>query len=324
MKLNFLLYFLFIFFSFTGCTSIKTSTSNVSNNSVNIVDKNVSILKNDNLNAMEEISIDKIEEIQRSLTDIIGNYKDNISIYYYNFTSKNQYTLNENIYHVTASLKKVPLAMQVLDKVYAGEITLNTEISYEHSDYADGTGILQFEETIGSRSIEELLMLSLTESDNIAYNMLNRLCEYTLIDYVNSLIGENSMIVDDNNFSRLTAKHNFEILYNLYTNHNNNPYYELIINYLKDTAFNDSINKYLPKGSVAHKIGSYYRSYHDEAIVFGKEDYILVILTKDIGKLNNDPELEEDSEERNLVDWGKESFELMAKISKTIYDIVNN
>ena len=319
MKLNFLLYFLFIFFSFTGCASIKASNTNISNNSVNIIDENFSILKNDNLSA-----IDKIKKIQTSLRGIIGNYKDNISIYYYNFTSKNQYTLNENIYYVTASLKKVPLAMQVLDKVYSDEITLNTEISYEHSDYADGTGILQFEENIGSRSIEELLMLSLTESDNIAYNMLNKFCEYTLIDYVNSLIGENSMIIDDNNFSRLTAKHNFEILYNLYTNPNNNPYYELIINYLKDTAFNDSINKYLPKDSVSHKIGSYYRSYHDEAIIFGKQDYILVILTKDIGKLNNDPEIEEDSEERNLVDWGKESFELMAKISKTIYDIVNN
>ena len=115
-----------------------------------------------------------------------------------------------------------------------------------------------------------------------------------------------------------------KILYNLYTNPNNNPYYSLIIEHLKDTEFNDSINKYLPDGSVSHKIGSYFRSYHDAGIIFGKQDYILVVLTKDIGELVVHPDFKDDDEDRYVVDWGKEAFELIAQISKTIYEIVED
>lgn len=59
-------------------------------------------------------------------------------------------------------------------------------------------------------------------------------------------------------------------------------------------------------------------------IIFAKETFLLVVLTKDIGELTNDPSFIADEEERYLVDWGKGAFELIANISKCIYDIIEN
>lgn len=211
--------------------------------------------------------------------------------------------------------------MQVLDKIEAGELALDTKVEYNsETDYMNGTGILQFQEYIGEREVSELLELSILESDNIAFNMLNRLCEYTLFDYIRKVTEDE--FIPDGEYSKLTAKHNFKILYRLYTNPDNNPYYTKIIELMKKTAFHDRLDKYVPHHKVAHKIGSYFRYYHDGGIVFAREKYILVVMSKDIGVLSDDPQFSEDEEERIVVDWGEEACELIGKISKSIYDII--
>ena len=211
--------------------------------------------------------------------------------------------------------------MQVLDKVDKGELSLDTEIEYiEYTDYLNGTGILQYEYNIGSRSIEELINLSIIESDNIAYNMLNRVCDNTLLQYIKDITTDYT--VEDEEYIKLTAKQNYEILYRLYTNPNNNPYYSDVIKLMKETSFHDRLDKYIPYEKVSHKIGSYYRYYHDIGFIFAKETYILVILSKDIGDLSNSPEFELDQEEKILVDWGDEACDLIARISNNIYNII--
>lgn len=332
MKLKYITYLLLIIFTFVGCSRNQTSNMAIEelNSSLDLNEKKENLTddtekistSNVNIATINKEKLDsKLDKILEILPNIIKDYKDNISIYYYNFDSKEEYYLNEDVYYLTASLKKIPQVMQVLDKVYNGDVSLDTKLEYQYADYADGTGILQFEEKIGSRTISELIELSMTESDNIAYNMLNRLCENSLLEYTNDMLDEDAMIID-NGYTKLTAKHNFKILYKLYTNPDNNPYYNIVIEHLKKTAFNDSLNKYLPENKVSHKIGSYFRSYHDSGIIFGKQTYILVVLTRDIGELTNDPEFSDEQEERYVLDWGKEAFELIATISKNIYDII--
>lgn len=82
------------------------------------------------------------------------------------------------------------------------------------------------------------------------------------------------------------------------------------------------MDKYLPYEKVAHKIGSYYRYYHDIGIVYGKEIYALVVMTKDIGELSQ--EYKQDEDEINLLDYGKEASELIANISYEIYNLIEN
>lgn len=329
MIFKYIICLVLVVFSFVGC-SIKNTTlalpNNISDTSISdseAIDEAIDIDNNDVTPSEDEFK-PKLDEIKTAVSNVIGDKTDNIALYYYNINTKEEFAINEDVYHITASLRKVPLAMQVLDKVNSGEISLDTEIEYIPSDFSDGTGTLQFEEFIGSRPISELIELSMKESDNIAANMLNRFCGYTLSSYVNDMLGEEAYLVYDDGYSKLTAKHHFKILYNLYTNLENNTYYSLIIDHLKDTEFNDSINKYLPEDVVSHKIGSYFRSYHDMGIIFGEQDYILVVLTKDIGELVVHPDFADDDEERYLIDWGKEAFELIAQISKSIYEIVED
>lgn len=272
-----------------------------------------SIGYNDNLN------INTLDSIKTSIEELVRNYKDRVAVYYYNLNTNEEYSLNKDMQFVAASLKKIPLAMQIGDKLNSGEISLLDTVAYNYDlDFQGGTGILQNEENIGERTIEELLTLSITYSDNIAYNMLNRLCNNTLIDYINTIVSEK---VEVEPYVKFSATQSFEILYKLYSNKDVNPYYSQIIELMKSTDFKEMTDKYLPEGTVAHKIGSYYRYYHDAAIISGKDPYILVVLTKDVGILNEALEFSTDEEERNLIDWGEEAWELIARISKEIYDI---
>lgn len=269
---------------------------------------------------VKQVYDNKFEDIVEILNVMSAEHRENIGIYYYNFDTDESYGVNEDIEFVSASLKKLAMVMQILDKVQAGEFSLDTEIEYINKDYADGTGTLQFEEVISKRTIKELVNLSIVESDNIAYNMLNRVCDYTLLDYISNIL-EESIAKDE--YPKLTAKQTFKLLNRLYTNPTGNEYYEEVLELMKITAFNDRLDKNVPTDKVAHKIGSYFRYYHDAGIIYAKETYALVILTKDIGELSNDPKYTKDQEERHIIDWGEEANNLIASISEKIYNTIN-
>ena len=270
---------------------------------------------------VEQVYDNKFEDIVETLNVMSEEQGRNIGIYYYNFDTDESYGINEDTEFVSASLKKLAMVMQILDKVQIGELSLDTEIEYmSKEDYADGTGTLQFEDFISKRTIKELVDLSIVESDNIAYNMLNRVCDYTLLDYISNIL-EESIAKDE--YTKLTAKQTFKLLNRLYTNPTGNEYYEEVLELMKITAFNDRLDKNIPTDKVAHKIGSYFRYYHDAGIIYAKETYALVILTKDIGELSNDPKYTIDQEERHVIDWGEEANSLIASISEKIYNIIN-
>lgn len=269
---------------------------------------------------VEEVYDNKFEDIVETLNIMSVEYGENIGIYYYNFDTDESYEINEGTPFVSASLKKLAMVMQILDKIQVGELSLDAEIEYMSKDYADGTGTLQFEEVIGKRTIKELLDLAILESDNIAYNMLNRVCDYTLLDYTSDILGET---IAKEEYTKLTAKQTFKLLNRLYTNPGGNEYYEKVLELMKMTAFNDTLDKNIPKDKVAHKIGSYFRYYHDAGIIYAKETYSLVILTKDIGELSDDPKYTIDQEERHVIDWGEEANNLIASISEKVYNIIN-
>ena len=336
-KLLFILFLLSIiivfFYENYNSNYISNSENNIDISSIVTYDKNLNIVndlpfieypldyQNDGKISFKEKTY-SIDEIIKCIDENTNDFKDKMALYYYNFDTDEEYFFNEDTYFVAASLKKVPLVMQVLDKVYKCELSLNDEIKYiESSDYATGTGILQFEDNIGSRSIDELIKLSIIESDNIAYNMLNRVCGNTLTEYIENITSDYT--ANDDEYPKLTAKQNFEILYRLYKNPDNNPYYSTVIELMKETEFHDRLDKYIAYEKVSHKIGSYYRYYHDMGFIFAEETYLLVVLSKDIGELSNSPEFTPEQEERIVIDWGDEACEVIAVLSKSIFNIIN-
>lgn len=301
-------------FSFFGC-------SNKSNNDA-ILDTEVVV--NDNEEESKETSNEVVEEKKDLLTsidevveDVVGGYRDNISIYFKNLNTDEEYILNEDTYYVAASTTKVPLAMLILDKVNSGMLSLDDTISYIETDYEEGTGSLAYLETIPDITIDEALYLSIVESDNIAKNMLTRISRSSVTDYTRSITGYSD--IPYGNY--ITARQFGIILEKLYKNPDNNPYYEKLLSYMTRTIFHSGLDKYLDYSKVAHKIGTYYRYYHDVGIVYGEDPYILVVMTKDIGELGGDFDSDND-DEVYLLDGGNKAFDIIAELSKGIYDAV--
>lgn len=253
--------------------------------------------------------------IDKKVSEVAGIYKDNISIYYKNLNTEEEYLLNPDRYYIAASTTKVPLCMMILDQVFEGKLNLEDEIDYEEEDREDGSGVLYYLEEVTNVTIGEAVRLSIIESDNVAKNMLRRISEISITDYLINITGDESIPYEN----YITARQLYMVLDRLYENPNNNPYYELLINYMTKTVFHDRLDKYIPHDIVAHKIGDYYRYYHDCGIIYGKDDYIIVILTKDIGNLSDESYNEGTEDERYLLDWGSQAYEIIGNISKEIY-----
>lgn len=254
-------------------------------------------------------------KIDKKISEIAGSYKDNISIYYKNLDTEEEYLLNPDRYYIAASTTKVPLCMMILDQVFEGALNLEDEIYYEEEDDEDGSGVLYYLEDVTNVTIGEAVRLSIIESDNVAKNMLRRISEISITDYLIDITGDESIPYEN----YITARQLYVVLDRLYENPNNNLYYELLIDYMTKTVFHDRLDKYIPHDIVAHKIGDYYRYYHDCGIIYGKDDYIIVILTRDIGNLSDEAYNDGTEDERYLLDWGSQAYEIIGNISKEIY-----
>ena len=259
-----------------------------------------------------------IELIDEKTNEVLGEYRNNVSIYFKNLNTNEEYTLNENTYYVAASTNKVPLSMMILDEVNNGEKSLDDLLYFTEEDREEGSGRLYYLDDIPNLTIDDAIYLSIVDSDNIAKNMLTRVSRTSVTDYMRYITNDNN--IPYGNYA--TAKQLGILLNNLYENPNNNPYYDTLIEYMTKTSYHDRLDKYLPYDKVAHKIGNYYRYYHDIGIIYGEDPYILVVLTKDIGELSDESFDDGGEDERALLDWGEEACELIAKLSKEIYTIV--
>ncbi|WP_235829627.1 serine hydrolase [Clostridium nigeriense] len=265
---------------------------------------------------VEEKSL--VELIEEKVNEIIGNYKDNVAIYFKNMNTNEEYTLNENTYYVAASTNKIPLSMMILDDVNNGNKSLNDILYFREEDREGGSGTLYYLDKVPNLTIGEAIYLSIVDSDNIAKNMLTRVASTSVTDYMRYITNDND--IPYGNY--ITAKQLGILLNNLYENQETNKYYTTLIDYMTKTNYHDRLDKYIDYDKVAHKIGNYYRYYHDAGIIYGEDPYVLVILTKDIGELSNESYDNGGEDERFVLDWGEEACELIAKISKEIYTLV--
>ena len=100
-----------------------------------------------------------------------------------------------------------------------------------------------------------VINLSIIYSDNITKNMLRRIASTSTYDYINNIAGD---VLSNSNENKYTVRQLGEVLKKLYLNENNNPYYDNILEYMKETIFHDRLDKYLPFIKTATFISSLY------------------------------------------------------------------
>ncbi|MEI5992708.1 serine hydrolase [Candidatus Enterococcus mansonii] len=218
------------------------------------------------------------KKIEQIMTDAANSFKGEIGITYVDLTTDKQLSVNGTKEFYTASTIKVPLAMMIADKVQAGSLNWDDQLTYnEEKDYEDGTGII-INNIQPKYSVRTLQEYNIIYSDNIAKNMLydtfgdDIKAKQAL--YAHFLQKETEW--DD---AKFTSEDAAKILNILYKEKPSNSEYQAIYDYMKNTVFHERMDTPTTSGKVAHKIGSYGGYLHDMGILETEHPFILTVFT---------------------------------------------
>ncbi len=244
-----------------------------------------------------------IQPLRDELNKLEG--KDGVSVYFEYLNTGANISINNDMKFWPASLLKVPVTMAVTKKIERGEWKWDNRLVLTANDKDEKFGNL-YKEPIGSTfTIEDLVKLDLTESDNTANFILTRNLEVKDIEDVYTHIGLKDFISNTGEIGTKRYSAIFRALYNsTYLSEENS---QKLLGYLSETEF----GQYIKSGMLndilfSHKIGidTDKGIYLDSGIVYlPKRPYILTVMVKGY------------SQER--------AEEVMKKISKQALDYIS-
>lgn len=195
----------------------------------------------------------------------------------------------------SASLVKIPLMICLLQAEKEGHLNLYQKIVLKKCHKASGAGILKYQRPQQMFTIDSLIELMITRSDNTATNMLTDLLGF---NYINSTFQKIGLKVT--NFSRkildfkairkgienyTTPREISWLLEMIYRKKIVSKYAcEYMLSVLKKQYIADRIPRYLPRYlEIAHKTGLMNKVCHDAGIIFSdKGDILICVLTSNI------------------------------------------
>lgn len=198
---------------------------------------------------------------------------------------------NEDQPYPAASLVKIPIMVACFKAAQEGQLDLSEKHVLRREDRVGGSGILRRMRNGRSFTYSQLIDYMVTESDNIACNiMIDRLG----FDYINQVFEElglektrlNRKMIDftarDQGIENYTTAAEMTGLLDRIYHHRcfNAEISERCLAVLKRQKINDRLPRYLPKEvTVAHKTGLEKEVCHDAGIVFTPSgDYIITVL----------------------------------------------
>ena len=197
--------------------------------------------------------------LRQTLKEYVGKQEGKVGVYFEYLPSGTSIGANDKEEIILASLSKVPAVISIFKKIERGQMSLDDIliINKEHLDQRFGTLWKQGE---GTRlTVDELIRLTLIESDNTSYNvLLGQLQGQELNDvYKNLDISITIRPKEDKKHLRVSPKNYSSIFRSLYLSSSlsekNSNY---ILNILTKTIPKDKIVAGVPDTiKVAHKIG---------------------------------------------------------------------
>jgi len=249
------------------------------------------------------------KETEKMFMDFPGTY----SVYYLNLNKNLSFGINEHMIFPCASIIKIPVMLDIYDMVSKKKISFNDEYQYQKRHYVEGGGVIRYSEPGGYYTVRNLCSLMITESDNIATDML---IEITGFDNINKKLNEigckktkiERRIFDFNQIEKgrdnISTTHDVGvILKKLYFNEIfKKEYSQEILNIMTNVKRKDMIPSKIPeKVKIAHKTGQLDRELGDCAIVYQNNNpYILCLMAMEITDM-------------------EKAIELFAVLSKKIY-----
>ncbi len=118
---------------------------------------------------------EKVEEVVGRLEERVEGYDGVAGVYVRDLEGGYGYGVRADEEFFSASIIKVPVMVAVYRKVERGDLSFSQEVELKEEDWAAGAGWLQWEEAGTKQTVGDLLLLMMTQSDNVATNALVRL-----------------------------------------------------------------------------------------------------------------------------------------------------
>jgi beta-lactamase class A len=145
---------------------------------------------------MPDSERERVEEALGEARQQIEGYGGVAGVYVRDLDGNWGYGVRPDEQFFTASTIKVPIMVAVYRKVDQGDLEFSQEVEIKKEDWAAGAGWLQWEKAGTKQTVGDLLLLMMTQSDNVAANVLVRLVGGA--DHVNevarSLGAENTLL----------------------------------------------------------------------------------------------------------------------------------
>lgn len=188
-----------------------------------------------------------------------------------------------------ASLVKLAILVELARRFEAGECKPEDTLVFEERFRVGGSGHLQKEAAGGKYRLDDLAEWTITESDNVATDMLFDYLKLDTLEPAMRALGMKRMTVRrtifafeeiDKGRDNLISANDLANLYGKIARQEL-PRSEWMLEILQKTHRHDLIQAKLPKDlKVAHKSGELTGFLHDGGILYTDPPYILVILTQ--------------------------------------------
>ena len=222
----------------------------------------------------------------------IGSDSTDYEVYYFN-PQKMDRPFSYNSHRMrSASMIKVFILGQAMEEVKAGRMSLDETIVLQEDDKVGGAGILVGYDSGSALSVDTILRLMIIESDNTATNMMiDRLGFEAINDYIarngyaDSLLQRKMMDFEAVAAGRenYTSANDLGKFFTLLYNHQcvSRELDDVMLGYLKDQTDDECLPAANPGSVVAHKTGELAGLIHDGGIVYGPQEYVIVLMADD-------------------------------------------
>lgn len=205
-----------------------------------------------------------------------------VAFYYEDINSNSIISFNSEMCFYAASTIKVLSVLMIFKMALDNKLDLNKKILVKMEDLKQDTGVIKYQKKDTYYTLEELLRLTIVESDNTAYlKLVDILGKENIKKYGISLGAKNTMVGRKTDSFGLIDCKDMAIYFKEIKKFidEKNKYSDLFLEYLlnpsvkliKDKSLN---NKYV------RKYGSYDLAYHECGYVLDEKPYYLFILTQ--------------------------------------------
>ncbi|MHB8155279.1 MAG: serine hydrolase [Candidatus Omnitrophota bacterium] len=245
-----------------------------------------------------QILLEKKRQAWLKLKDVLENkirhFKGTVSLVVTNLDNNWEIAFNKDMLIPSASLVKIPIMLSCFYAAQDGKISLKDTIALKSSDKVSGSKVLGKDPAGSVFTVEELFNPMITQSDNVAANIL---IDFLGFDTLNSYFKK--MGLKNTNIARkmmdfkerregvenyTTAQDMAYLLEKLYyQKFLNKDVSEKCLKLLGQQRINDRIPRKLPKNGafIAHKTGLERHICHDVGIVFtNKGNFLICVLVK--------------------------------------------